>query len=72
MRSKEGGVMSLAEEQAVGIEPEYTEEELETSHGKIRVVRQIPESDEGTYDPNAPKEERIIRFHRGEQERKAA
>jgi len=69
MRSKEGRVMSLEEERAAGIEPEYTEEELETPHGRIRVVRQIPESDEGEYDPETKK---FIPFHRGEEERKAA
>ncbi|MGA2666661.1 MAG: hypothetical protein ABSE91_01045 [Patescibacteria group bacterium] len=71
MRSKEGGVMSLEEERAAEIEPDYTEEELATSHGKIRVVKQVPESDEGTYDPETKE---VIRFHRGEQEqgRKAA
>jgi len=63
MRSKEGGVMSLEEERAACIEPEYTEEELETSHGRIRVVKQVPESDEGEYDSETKE---VKRFHRGE------
>jgi hypothetical protein len=64
--------MSLEEERAAGIEPEYTDEELETSHGKIRVVKQVPESDEGSFDPQT---KQVIRFHRQdnpEQLRKAA
>ena len=69
MRSKEGGVMSWGEEQEAGIEPEYTEDELETSHGKIRVVKQVAESDEGEYDPETKE---VKRFHREEELGKAA
>ncbi len=77
MRSKEGGVMSLEEKEAArtaGADipgTQYTEGTIETSHGPIRVVQQVEESDEGTYNPETKK---FIPFHREaqEQERKAA
>ena len=72
MRTEQGGVMTTKELQEAGIEqPPYYKETWQTSHGPITVFVQEPESGEGTYNPDAPEGQRIIRFHRGEQ-RKAA
>jgi len=72
---EKGRVMTKEEEDAArrenkGIpELQYVDETIETSHGPIHFEKLVPESDEGTYDPETKK---FIPFHRGEQERKAA
>ncbi len=73
MIEKGKGVMTLEEMERAGIKLSPGHEEVwQTGHGPLTVLVQEPETEEGTYNPNAPEGQKIIRFHRGEQERKAA
>lgn len=69
---REGKVMSVEEMERAGIKLSPGHEEVwQTGHGPLTVLVQEPESEEGTYDPDAPEGEKIIPFHR-EEIRKAA